>query len=71
MVYPYWIYQAFNLDWLSDDRCKTYFRFHMLIENLQIREGITCHSGAVFSELEAFCVVLKPFKTFCLSLQIR
>ena len=68
--YRYWKYQAFDLDRLSDDECRTYFRFYkssinLLIENLQILEEITCFKGSIFSGLEAFCVLLKLFAYPC------
>ena len=57
--HSYWKYQAFDLDRLSDDECRTYFIFYksdinLLIEILQIPEEITCSKGSIFSGLEAF-----------------
>ena len=68
--YPYWEYQAFDLDWLSDDKCRIYFRFfksdiNWLIENLQIPEEITSYNVSIFNGLEAFCALLKPFLYPC------
>ena len=68
--YSYWKYQAFDLGQVSDDKCRTYSRFYkgdinLLIENLQIPEEITCYNGWIFSELEAFCVLLKRFTYPC------
>ena len=68
--YPYWKYQAFDLDQLSDDECRTYFKFYksnidLLIENLQIPWEIMCYNGSVFSGLETFCILLKRFAYLC------
>lgn len=68
--YPYWKYQPFDLNLLSDDECRTYFRFYrndvyLLNEKLHIPEEITCYNGSVFSGLEAFCALLKRFAYPC------
>ena len=68
--YLYWKYQLFDLDRLSDNEGRTYFRFYksdinLLIENLQIPVEITCYNGSVFSGLEAFCVLFKCFSYPC------
>ena len=69
--YPYWKYQAFNLDRLSYDECMTYFQFYksginLLIENLQVSEEITCYNGSMFSGLEVFCVLFKSSAYTCI-----
>ena len=60
--YPYWKYQAFDLDQLSDDECRTYFKFYksnidLLIENLQIPWEIMCF-------MAQFSVDWKHFASF-------
>ena len=68
--YPYWKYDPFNLDELSDAECKSYFRFYRsdiyrLAEVLQIPEEITCYNWSVFDGIEALCVFLRRFAYPC------
>ena len=68
--------KSFYLDRLSDDECKTYFRFYksninLLIENLQIPERITCYNGSIFNGLEAYCVLFERFALEDLFLSYR
>ena len=64
--YPYWNYNAFELDNLSDAECKAEFRFlrsdvYRLAEVLGIPDEITTYNRSKFNGLEAFCVFLKRF----------
>ena len=62
--YPYWKYDAFDLDSLTDDECSTYFRFrkddiYRLSEVLMIPEEIVCYNRTKYDGIEALCVFLK------------
>ena len=64
--FPYWNYEIFDLDRLTDDECKASFRFlkndlYMLAEALQIPERIICPNRLVVPGIEAFCIFLKRF----------
>ena len=68
--YPYWNYESFQLEQLSNDECLTYFRFYRsdiydTMEVLRIPEQFTCCNGSVFSVLECFCAFLKRFAYPC------
>ena len=64
--YPYWKYEPFNLESLSDSECKTEFRFYKadvyrLAEVLHIPDEIRCYNRLRVDGIEAFCVFLKRF----------
>ena len=64
--YPYWSYEKFNLDSLSDDECKAEFRFlrsdiHRLLDIFQFPESFMCYNGTVYDSTEALCIFLKRF----------
>ena len=67
---PYWNYPKFVLDNISEDECKTEFRFGkaelpVLAEVLKIPDGFTCVNGNVASGMEALCMLLKRFSYPC------
>ena len=62
--YPYWKYDQFDLDRLTDDECSAFFRFqkddiYRLSEILLIPEKITCYNRTKYDGIEALCVFLK------------
>ena len=64
--FPYWRYERFDLEELTDDECKAEFRFYkndiyVLKEALQVPEQITCYNRLVVSGIEALCILLKRF----------
>ena len=68
--YPYWIYGAFDLDSMTDDECKSKFRFlkndvYLLEETLDIPDAIKCYNGVVVDGVEALCIMLKRFSYPC------
>lgn len=67
---PYWSYDQFDLDLLSDDECKSEFRFYkrdlyLLAEVLQIPDQIQCYNRLVVDGIEALCIFLKRFAYPC------
>ena len=67
---PYWNYDKFNLDLMSDEEAKTEFRFlkndlHVLSEALQIPPVFTCYNGLKVTGLEFLCTFLKRFAYPC------
>ena len=69
-VYPYWKYNGFDLDSMTDAECQTEFRFYRsyiyrLVDVLDIPCEITCYNRSVFNGIEAFCVFLKRFAYPC------
>ena len=49
-TYPYWAYPNFELDALSDDECKSEFRFfcndiYLLMDIMRIPQEIICYNG--------------------------
>eukprot|EP00112_Aurelia_sp_Birch-Aquarium-sp1_P018234 Seg4324.1 transcript_id=Seg4324.1/GoldUCD/mRNA.D3Y31 product="hypothetical protein" protein_id=Seg4324.1/GoldUCD/D3Y31 len=67
---PYWIYDPFDLDEMSDDECKCEFRFlrsdvYRLIEAMYLPDTFTCYNGLKFEAVEGICVFLKRFAYPC------
>ena len=68
--FPYWKYGCFDLDAMTDDECKTEFRFfkndvYLLGEVLQIPDLIKCPNGIIVNGIEALSVLLKRFSYPC------
>ena len=64
--FPYWRYDRFDLDRLSDDESKAELRFlksdiYNLQEVLGIPEEIKCYNRLVVDGIEALCILLKRF----------
>ncbi|XP_066914769.1 uncharacterized protein [Clytia hemisphaerica] len=64
--FPYWIYEGFDLDKLTDDQSKADFRFfkndiYMLKEALQIPDTFICRNRLHVDGIEALCILLKRF----------
>ena len=64
--FEYWIYNAFNLEEISDDDCLAEFRFQKndiprLVTALQLPDEIQCgmYHDLRVSSVEALCVTLK------------
>ena len=67
---PFWLYSPFVLEELSDDECKTDFRFfkddiYRLSRVLRVPEFIICQNGVKVTGIEALCVYLKRFAYPC------
>ena len=67
---PYWKYDKIDLDVLSDDECKSQFRFYKedvysLIDIFDLPERIVCPNRFFVDREEAVCMVLKRFAYPC------
>ena len=67
---PYWSYDHFDLDLITDDECKSEFRFYkrdvyFLAEVLQIPDQMRCYNRVVVDGIEALCIFLKRFAYPC------
>ena len=67
---PYWKYQTFDLDLLTDDECKGELRFYKndvyrLSEALNLPDQFIFYNGLVVDKVEAICVLLKRFAYPC------
>ena len=63
---PYWKYHKFDLDSLSDDECKSEFRFlkhdiYALLDVLNLPDKITCQNRFFVYSDEALCLLLRRF----------
>ena len=63
---PYWSYERFDLDLVTDDECKSEFRFYKnviyeLNEVLNLPDRITCHNSVDVDITDALCIFLKRF----------
>ena len=72
---PYWDYENFDLDNLSNDECKAEFRFlkddiYTLYEVMQFPEEMKCVNGFKVAGLTSLCVMLKRFAYPCRYLDI-
>ena len=70
--FEYWIYNAFNLEEISDDDCLAEFRFQKndiprLVTALQLPDEIQCgiYHDLRVSSVEALCVTLKRLAFPC------
>lgn len=64
--FPYWRYDRFDLDRLSDDECKGELRFlkndlYNFQKILGIPEEIKCYNRLVVDGIETLCILLKRF----------
>ena len=67
---PYFVYDEFNLNSMTDDECKTEFRFYRndifnLIDVLRIPPELTCNNGVKVDSVTATCIFLKRFAYPC------
>ncbi|XP_066913329.1 uncharacterized protein [Clytia hemisphaerica] len=64
--FPYWKYDPFDLDKLSDDECLAMFRFlkndiYNLADVFQLPDKIYCPNRQNFDKVEALCILLRRF----------
>ena len=67
---PYWSYERFDLDLMTDNECKTEFScykndIYKLSEILNLPDRIVCYNGMNVDRTEAFCIFLKRFAYPC------
>jgi len=67
---PYWSYERFDLDLMTDDECKTEFGFYKndiyeLSEILNLPDRIVSYNGVNVDRTEVFCIFLKRFAYPC------
>lgn len=65
-IFPYWQYPRFSLHEISNDECRTEFRFDLnelprLAAALRIPQRFTCSNRTVASGMEGLCILLKRF----------
>ena len=63
---PFWSYKQFCLEIMSDDECKSEFRFlrgdvYRLVNVLQLPQEFVCCNGLKVTPVEALCNFLKRF----------
>ena len=68
--FPYWKYERFDLDKLSDEESKAEFRFYKsdifeLADILRLPDQITFYNGIVVESIPAFCILLKRLACLC------
>lgn len=68
--FPYWNYETFELDMMSDDECQAEFRFHknvvyILKDVLNLPDEFTCYNGLTIDGIEGLCIFLKRFAYPC------
>jgi len=67
---PYTNYECFDLSKMTDDECKTEFRFYKndiynLAEVFTLSNQIVCYNGVNVDMVEALCIFLKRFAYPC------
>ena len=73
--FPYWTYDNFDLDSLSDEECKAEFRFYrndtyQMLDVLQLPDEIICYNRFHVDGFEALCIMLKRFAYPCRYLDV-
>jgi hypothetical protein len=68
--FPYWNYERFDLDEMSNAECKAEFRFfkndiYKLADVLQLPDNIVTYNGLVVESIPALCIYLKRFAYPC------
>ena len=68
--FPYWEYNQFNLDNVSEADCWADFRLYRddiyrLSNVLQLPENFICYSRTTVSKIEGLCILLKRFAYPC------
>ena len=68
--FPYWTYDNFDLDSLSDGECKAEFRFYrndiyQMLDVLQLPDEIICYNGFHVDGSEVLCIMLNRFAYPC------
>ena len=67
---PFWRYEHFNLEAMTNDECKVEFRFdkddiYTLVHTFRLPEVIRCYNGVIIDSLEALCICLKRYAYPC------
>ena len=67
---PFWRYQSFDLDKMTDDECLAEFRFfrndiYNLADILQLPVEMKCYNGIKVDNIEGLCIFLKRFAYPC------
>jgi hypothetical protein len=67
---PYFAYNDFNLDNMTDNECKTEFRFYRndiynLIDVFRVPAEFTYYNGLKVDAVETMCIFLKRFAYPC------
>ena len=70
LTFSIWHCDQFDLDLLTDDECKSEFRFYkkdvyLFAEVLQVPDQIRCYNCVVVDGIEALCIFLKGFTYPC------
>ena len=68
--FPYWNYDRFDLDEVSDAECRAEFRFYRsdiytLADALRLPDEIVTYNGLVVGSIPALCTLLKRFAYPC------
>ena len=68
--FPYWKYERFDMDAMSDAECKAEFRFlkndlYSLKDALRIPEDLTCPNRIRVDGMEALCIMFRRFAYPC------
>lgn len=68
--FPYWNYDRFDLENLTNEECKAEFRFHKndiysLADILRLPEEITFYNGIIVQSIPALCMLLKRLAYPC------
>ena len=68
--YPYWNYEPFDLDELTNAECNAQFRFYRndiykLADALQLPDEFVTYNGLVVESIPALCIYLKRFAYPC------
>ena len=73
--FPYWNYEAFELDMMSDVECQAEFHFYKndvynLKKVLNLPEEFTCYNDLTIDGIDALCIFLKRFAYPCRYLDV-
>ena len=73
--FPYWTYDNFDWDSLSDEECKAEFRFYrndtyQMLDVLQLPDEIICYNRFHVDGFEALCIMLERFAYPCRCLDV-
>ena len=68
--FPYWKYQNFDLDSITEAECQADFRFqnhdiYVLADALEILEFFKCSQGTAVDGIEGLCILLRIFAYPC------
>ena len=69
-VVPFWHYEHFNLEGLTDDEYKVEFRFgkddiYTVVHTFRRPEVIRCYNGVLIDSVEVFCICRKRYAYPC------